>query len=78
MLRVRKKGVTILPKALREAAGITEESQVKARVVPSGLLLRPMVTDPVRTLEDLPTAREEPSVTSVRKLRRRIHGEQLG
>lgn len=72
MLKVRRKGVTILPKRLREAAGITEGSEVKAEVLPSGILLRPVASDPVGILESLPTTRDESAVTSIRRMRKRI------
>lgn len=41
-LRVRKKGIIILPKALRKTAGIDEESCVIAEVREDGLLLKPL------------------------------------
>jgi bifunctional DNA-binding transcriptional regulator/antitoxin component of YhaV-PrlF toxin-antitoxin module len=41
-LRVRKKGIIILPKALRMATGIDEESCVVAEVREDGLLLKPL------------------------------------
>ena len=78
MLKVRRKGVTILPKRLREAAGIAEDSEVKAKVLPSGILLRPMASDPVGILEHLPTVREVSGVTSIRRLRERIDGQLHG
>ncbi len=78
VLKVRKKGITILPKRLRQAAGVHEGSEVKAKVLPSGILLRPLVNDPVGMLEALPTERKESSVISVRKIRRKIHRQVRG
>ena len=73
MLRVRKKGVTILPKSLREAAEIKEDSEVKARLSHEGILLRPLEKDPVNKLEHvLKVRRKESSVLSVRKIRKEI------
>lgn len=78
VLKVRRKGVTIIPKRLREAAGIAEGSEVKAKVMPSGILLRPTVRDPVGILENLPTTREGSAVNSVRSLRKRIERQVRG
>ena len=50
VLRVRKKGVLILPKALREASGLTEGDDVVAEVVEDGIVLRPL--RPVRVRVD--------------------------
>lgn len=76
MLKVRRKGITILPKRLREAAGIAEDSEVKAKVLPSGILLRPFANEPVRVLEELPIERKRSSVTNIRRLRKSIDREQ--
>ena len=40
ILKVRRKGVVIIPKRLREAAGLAEGDEVVAEVVEGGLLLR--------------------------------------
>jgi bifunctional DNA-binding transcriptional regulator/antitoxin component of YhaV-PrlF toxin-antitoxin module len=37
VLKVRRKGVVVLPKALREAAGIEEESEVVAEASPGAV-----------------------------------------
>jgi SpoVT / AbrB like domain. len=42
VLRVRRKGVVILPKALRAAAGIEEESEVVAEAGPGVVVLKPL------------------------------------
>ena len=79
VLRVRKKGITVIPKRLREEAGIEEDSKVKAKVLPEkgGILLQPLVRDPVRKLENLlPASAGGPSsVASIRKLRRKMDRE---
>jgi len=72
-LKVGKKGVAVIPKKLREAAGINEESEVKAELLPFGILLRPKVQNPVETLASLPiTPRKKLGVETVRKLREAI------
>lgn len=42
VLKVRRKGVAVLPKALREAAGIEEESEVIAIASPGAVVLKPL------------------------------------
>ena len=75
-IRVGEKGVMVIPKKLREAAGIAEKSDVRAQLVPFGILLRPVVEDPVEALASLPIApRKESSVKTVRKLRERIDAQ---
>lgn len=78
VLKVRKKGITIIPKRLREAAGVHEGSEGKAKVMPTGILQRPLVDDPVGMLEALPTERKESSAVSVRKIRRKIDRQVRG
>ncbi|MGI0091298.1 MAG: hypothetical protein ACREBS_06275 [Nitrososphaerales archaeon] len=54
VLNVKKKGVTILPKRLRDEAGVTEDSEVKERhCLSGGIVLPPPVEDPVSKLENL-------------------------
>ena len=48
ILKVRKKGVVILPKELRIKAGIEENSEVVAEIVDNGVLLRPLKLVTVR------------------------------
>lgn len=68
-----KKGVAVIPKKLREAAGINEGSEVKAELLPFGILLRPKVQNPVEALASLPiTPRKKLSVETIRKLREAI------
>ncbi len=75
-IRIGKKGVTTIPKSIRQDAGILEGSQVRAKALPYGILLRPLVTDPIETLENLPAKRRgKSSVETVRRLRERIDGE---
>ena len=72
VLKVRKKGVTILPKALRDAAGIKEDSEVKAKLSYEGILLRPLEKDPVSKLENLLAApRKGSSAASIESFARR-------
>jgi len=74
--KVGKKGVTVIPKKLREAAGIAENSQVKAQLVPFGILLRPVIENPVQVLATLPIpSREKSSVETVGKLREKIDAQ---
>lgn len=77
LLKVGKKGVTVIPKKIREAAGISEESRVKAQVLPYGVLLRPAAEKPIDELAELPIPprKEVLSVKSVRKLREKIDKE---
>jgi len=77
LLKVGKKGVTVIPKKIREAAGILEESRVKAQVLPYGVLLRPAAERPVDELAALPipSRGEVLSVKTVRRLRERIDKE---
>ncbi|ABL78737.1 AbrB/MazE/SpoVT family DNA-binding domain-containing protein [Thermofilum pendens] len=42
VLRVRRKGVVILPKKLREAAGISEGDEVYAEVAGGAIVLKPL------------------------------------
>ncbi|ACB39390.1 transcriptional regulator/antitoxin, MazE [Pyrobaculum neutrophilum V24Sta] len=42
VLRVYKKGVVVLPKALREEAGIKEGEEVVAEVVGGAIVIRPL------------------------------------
>jgi AbrB family looped-hinge helix DNA binding protein len=75
-LKVGKKGVLVIPKKLREAAAISEGSEVKAELLPFGILLRPVIQNPVEVLASLPIApRKKPSVETVRKLREKIDEE---
>jgi len=62
VIRIGRKRVTTLPKALRQAAGIVEGSFVKAKALPYGILLRPFMSNPVETLENLPLKRKESEI----------------
>ena len=42
ILKVRRKGVIVLPKSLREKAGIEEESEVTAEVISGAVVLKPL------------------------------------
>ena len=76
VIRIGRKGVTTIPKSIRQEAGIVEGSEVKVKALPYGILLRPLVRDPVVTLANLPaTRKEKSSVETVRRLRERIDRE---
>jgi bifunctional DNA-binding transcriptional regulator/antitoxin component of YhaV-PrlF toxin-antitoxin module len=76
VLKVRKKGVTILPKRLRDEAGIAENSEVRAKALSGSIVLRPLVQEPVNKLENLlPLPRRGSSVKSIRKIRKNIDNE---
>lgn len=73
VIRIGRKGVTTIPKSIRQEAGIVEGSEVRAKALPYGILLRPLIADPIETLENLPTRRKgKSSVQTVRRLRERI------
>ena len=79
MLKVREKGVLILPKALREKAGIKEGSEVRAEAVGDGILLSPRDQDVVSRLLGLAkvsTPAAKNSVVRVRSMRKKIDEEQ--
>jgi len=50
ILRIRRKGVIIIPKGLREAVGFNEGDEVIAEVTKEGLLLRKFT--PIRVCVD--------------------------
>jgi bifunctional DNA-binding transcriptional regulator/antitoxin component of YhaV-PrlF toxin-antitoxin module len=76
IIRIGKKGVTTIPKKIRQEAGILEGSEVRAKTLPYGLLLRPLIANPVETLEKLPLGRrKEGSVETVRRLREKVDRE---
>ncbi len=77
-LKVGKKGVIVIPKKMRTEVGIAEGSEVKALLLPSGILLRPKFSEPVEGLVNLikqPKAKAVSSTKAVRELRRRIDRE---
>ncbi len=77
-LKVGKKGVIVIPKKMRTEVGIAEGSEVKALLIPSGILLRPKFPEPVEGLANLikgPKAKAVSSTKSVRELRRRVDRE---
>lgn len=76
VIRIGRKGVTTIPKSIRQEAGIVEGSEVRAKALPYGILLRPLIANPVETLEALPAKRRgKSSVQTVRRLRERIDRE---
>jgi len=77
-IKVGKKGVIVIPKKMRKKIGIAEGSEVKALLIPSGILLRPKFSEPVEGLSNLikePKTKAVPSTRSLRDLRRRIDKE---
>ncbi len=75
-LKVGRKGVIVIPKKMRTEVGIAEGSEVKALLLPSGILLRPKFSEPVEGLVNLIKQPKAVSSTkSVRELRRRIDRE---
>jgi len=75
-LKIGKKGIAVIPIKLRKAAGIEEGIEMKAELLPFGILLRPKVKNPVETLANLiVTPRKEPSIETLRKLREAIDKE---
>jgi len=79
-LKVREKGILVLPKALREKAGIVEGSTVVAIAVEDGIILSPKETDILGRLLGLAKVRKGSprSTDRVRSLRSRIDDEQFG
>jgi AbrB family looped-hinge helix DNA binding protein len=78
ILKVREKGVLILPKALREKAGIKEGSTVVATALEDGIILSPKEPDVLSRLLGLAkVAKRSPhGQARVRSLRLRIDREQ--
>jgi len=76
IIKVGKKGVIVIPKNFRKAIGIKEGIEVKAELLPYGILLRPRIQNPVETLANLlPASREKSSIETIRKLREKIDKE---
>jgi AbrB family looped-hinge helix DNA binding protein len=79
-LKVREKGVVILPKELREKAGIVEGSMVTASAFGDGIILSPKETDVVAKLlgmAKISRKRASPggSVRRIRSLRSKVDKE---
>jgi len=78
-LKVREKGILILPKALRERAGIEEGSTVVATALEDGIILSPKETDVLSRLLGLarvPSDITTDSAVRVRSMRSRIDKER--
>ncbi len=76
VIKIGRKGVTIIPKSVRQEAGIIEGSEVRAKALPYGIILRPLIADPIETLENLPSKRKgKSSVETIRRLRKKIDQE---
>jgi AbrB family looped-hinge helix DNA binding protein len=78
-LKVREKGVLILPKELRQKAGIEEGSMVTASAFDDGIILSPKETDVVAKLLGMAKISKKVSSSSsvrrVRSLRLRVDKE---
>lgn len=68
-LKVRDKGVLIIPKELRQKAGIEEGSMVTATAFDDGIILSPKETDVVAKLLGLAKISKKGSPSSVRRVR---------
>jgi len=78
-LKVREKGIVILPKALRERAGIEEGSTVVATALEDGIILSPKRTDVLGKLLGLArVTNSRDSTKRVGSLRSKIDDELLG
>ncbi len=76
-LKVREKGVVILPKELREKAGIKEGSTVVATAVDDGIVLSPKENDVVKKLLGLAkVSSNNPDSTERVRAQRHIIDEQ--
>lgn len=77
-LKVREKGILILPKALREKAGIKEGSTVVATAIDDGIVLSPKEKDVVKKLLGLAKVSQSKrdSTERVRALRHNIDEQQ--
>ncbi len=78
-LKVREKGVLILPKALRKRAGIKEGSMVTATALDDGIILSPKETEVLGKLLGLAKVSEKvpPNSTKrIRSMRSRVDEEQ--
>ncbi len=78
-LKVREKGILILPKALREKAGIKEGSMVVATALDDGIILSPKEKNVLGKLLGLAKMSERvpsSSTDRVRSMRSRIDEEQ--
>jgi AbrB family looped-hinge helix DNA binding protein len=78
ILKVRKKGVIILPKELRVRAGIEENSEVIAEIVDNGVLLRPLKPVIVRidekVIDELLSLEREVEEEKLREIFKNIRG----
>lgn len=77
-LKVREKGILILPKALRERAGIKEGSEVVATAIDDGIVLSPKEDNVVGRLLGLAKvsgSAKKDSTVRVRSMREEIDEE---
>lgn len=79
MLKVREKGILVLPKELREKAGIKEGSMVVATAFDDGIILSPKETDVLAKLvgiAKLSKGKQADSTSRIRSLRSKIDEEE--
>ncbi len=79
VIKVREKGIVVLPKELREKAGIKEGSVVVATVFDDGIILSPKESDVLTKLLGLAKVSKRSgsgSVGRIRSLRRKIDKEE--
>ncbi len=69
VLKVREKGIVILPKALRERAGIKEGSTVVATALDDGIILTPKETNALGKLLGLAKVSGRTSAGSMERIR---------
>ncbi len=69
ILKVREKGILILPKELRERAGIKEGSTVVATALGDGIVLTPKKTNVLEKLLGLAKVSKGISADSVERIR---------
>ncbi len=74
VLKVRKKGVLILPKKLREASGIDEDSEVVVEAKQNMLVVKPFKPP---TVVDVDPKLVEKILSEEHELERRKYGEIL-
>jgi AbrB family looped-hinge helix DNA binding protein len=77
-LKIGKKGVIVIPRKMRSEVGLTEGSEVKAQLLPSGILLRPRSSKPVEELTNLIKKDQRVTASStktIRELRKSIDRE---
>ncbi|MEM2962236.1 MAG: AbrB/MazE/SpoVT family DNA-binding domain-containing protein [Candidatus Bathyarchaeia archaeon] len=76
IIKVGKKGVIVLPKKVREEAGVREGGSIRVKTTPAGVLLIPRFESPAKELSNLPVNRPaKPTIEVLRGLRGEVHRE---